>query len=122
MKELPYSQGACSQGMPAIHIAAIILLVAAVTDFVASFQITTRSTRHKSYNKMRWTSTAKAAMHSSSEEETHATKRQLSNFSPVPWLRQEAWAAMPRYEKENFMNHCTEGNFQSDRQQVRESD
>ena len=103
--------------MPAIHISAIILLVAAVIDFVASFQIvTTRSTRYKSYNNMRWTSTVKAAMHSSSEEETHATKRQLSNFSPVPWLRQEAWAAMSRYEKENFMNHCTEGNFQSDRQ------
>lgn len=65
---------------------------------------------------MRWTSTAKAAMHSSSEEETHATKRQLSNFSPVPWLRQEAWTAMSQYEKEHFMNHCTEGNFQSDRQ------
>ena len=86
--------------MPTVNtiISAIIVLFAAITDFVASFQITTTIYK-RSYNNMRW-------VQSSSEEETDATKLQLPNFSPVSWLRQEAWASMSHYEKETFMKHC----------------
>ena len=105
--------------MPTIHtISAIILLyVVAAADFVASFQITTT---RSSYN-MRWASAVNEALHSSTEDETDDAKPiQLPAFSPVSWLRQEAWASMSRYEKETFLEHITSGNFQSDRQDVHE--
>lgn len=38
----------------------------------------------------------------------------LPSFSPVPWLQQDAWVSMSRYEKESFMQHIIGGNFQSD--------
>eukprot|EP00573_Skeletonema_grethae_P008548 CAMPEP_0201700546 /NCGR_PEP_ID=MMETSP0578-20130828/28979_1 /ASSEMBLY_ACC=CAM_ASM_000663 /TAXON_ID=267565 /ORGANISM="Skeletonema grethea, Strain CCMP 1804" /LENGTH=103 /DNA_ID=CAMNT_0048187625 /DNA_START=41 /DNA_END=349 /DNA_ORIENTATION=+ len=68
--------------------------------------------------KMR-ASAAKEAMQSSSEEEIDASKLvHLPNFSPVSWLRQDAWTYMSRYEKETFIEHITGGNFQTDRQDV----
>ena len=104
--------------MPTIHtISAIILLyVVAAADFVASFQITTT---RSSYN-LRWASAVNEAMHSSEEETDDAKPIQLPAFSPVSWLRQEAWASMSRHEKETFLEHITSGNFQSDRQDVHE--
>ena len=106
--------------MPTVHtISAIILLLnylGAAIDFVASFQITTI---YQGSYKMRWASATEEAMRSSSEEETDAVKLiQLPNFSPVSWLRQEAWTSMSHNEKETFIEHITGGNFKTDRQDV----
>jgi hypothetical protein len=119
-KALAHKQSAYStlKAMPTIQtISAIILLyVAASKDFVASFQTTTIS--QHTYN-VRWATAANEAMRSSSEEESDAVRPiQLPNFSPVSWLRQEAWASMSRYEKESFLEHVTKGFFQSERLDV----
>ena len=83
-------------------------------DFVSSFRTTTTTLSQHSCN-MRWAAAANEAMHSSSEEETNAAKAtptQLPKFSPVSWLRQDAWASMSLNEKRSFLDHITKGNFQ----------